>query len=159
MNGNNPFSEFQRQRDDNNNKIFAFVGGGALVAERKIVQNAVFFRGKRRFCGGGGGALVAERKIVQNAVFFFVGNATTIEFWKCKFYCREILLSLRRLLELQARNKKRDRSANSDLPLPMVWRDHGLNAPLSAVSPMNKGFSVSGAPFFGFGLADPAPEG
>ena len=28
---------------------------------------------------------------------FFVGNAT-IKFWKCKFYCREILLSLRRLL-------------------------------------------------------------
>ena len=30
--------------------------------------------------------------------FFFVGNATTIKFWKCKFYCREVLLSLRRLL-------------------------------------------------------------
>ena len=57
-------------------------------------------------------------------------------------------------------------SANSDLPLPhglapsetMVW-DHGPNPPLSAVNPMNKGFSVSGAPFFRFGLADPAPKG
>ena len=45
-----------------------------------------------------GGALAAERQIVQNAVFF-VGNATTIKFWMCKFYCREILLSLRRLLK------------------------------------------------------------
>ena len=27
-----------------------------------------------------------------------MGNATTIEYWKCKFYCREVLLSLRRLL-------------------------------------------------------------
>ena len=55
-------------------------------------------------------------------------------------------------------------SANSDLPLPhglAPFRDHGLrlNLPLSAVNPMHKGFSVSGAPFFGFGLADPAPKG
>ena len=45
---------------------------------------------------------------------------------------------------------------------PTPWagpfRDHGLNPPLSAVNPMNKGFSVSGAPFFGFGLGDPAPK-
>ena len=40
--------------------------------------------------------------------------------------------------------------ANSDLPL--VW-DHGLNRPPSTVNPMHEGFSVSGAPFFGFGLA------
>ena len=40
----------QRQRDDKN-KIFAFEGGGALGAERRIVRNAVF-----------------------------VGNATTIKF-------------------------------------------------------------------------------
>ena len=37
---------FQRRRDDNKNKICGFEGGGALRAERKIVQNAVF-RGKR----------------------------------------------------------------------------------------------------------------
>ena len=29
---------------------------------------------------------------------FFVGNATTIKYWMCNFYCWEILLSLRRLL-------------------------------------------------------------
>ena len=47
-------------------------------------------------------------------------------------------------------------------PLPRPWsgpfRDHGLNPPLSAVCPMQKGFFVSGAPFLGFGLADPAPK-
>ena len=56
--------------------------------------------------------------------------------------------------------------ANWDLPLPhglppsetMVW-DHGLNPALSTVKPMQEGFSVSGAPSFGFGLADPAPKG
>ena len=32
-------------------------------------------------------------KSSQNA-FIFWGNATTIKFWKCKFYCREILLSM-----------------------------------------------------------------
>ena len=37
----------QRRRDDNKSKIFGFWGGRALGAERKIVQNAVFFRGKR----------------------------------------------------------------------------------------------------------------
>ena len=46
---------------------------------------------------------------------------------------------------------------------PTPWsghfRDHGLNPPLSAANPMSKGFSVSGAPFFGFGLASPAPKG
>ena len=42
-------------------------------------------------------------------------------------------------------------------PYPMVWPlpRHQL----SAVNPMQKGFSVAGAPFFGFGLADPAPNG
>ena len=57
-------------------------------------------------------------------------------------------------------------SAKSDLPLPhglasseTMVSDHGLNPPLSAANPMHKGFSVSGAPFFGFGLADPAPRG
>ena len=57
-------------------------------------------------------------------------------------------------------------SANSDLPLPhgltssetTVW-EHGLNPPLSTVNPMHKGFSASGAPLFGFVLADPAPKG
>ena len=33
----------------------------------------------------------AERKIVHKRCFF-VGNATTIKFWKCKFYCREIFV-------------------------------------------------------------------
>ena len=46
---------------------------------------------------------------------------------------------------------------------PTPWsdpfRDHGPNPPLSAGNPMNQGFSVSGAPFFGFGLADHAPKG
>ena len=51
-------------------------------------------------------------------------------------------------------------------PYPMVWplagpwsQTMGLNPPLSAVNPMLKGFSVSGALFFGFGRADPAPKG
>ena len=45
-----------------------------------------------------GWALGAERTIVAKRCFVCVGNATTITFWKCKFYCREIFLSLRRLL-------------------------------------------------------------
>ena len=57
-------------------------------------------------------------------------------------------------------------SLSPDLPLPhglapsetMVW-DHGLNPPLSTENPRCKGFSGSGAPIFGFGLADPAPKG
>ena len=60
----------QRKRDDNKNKICAFRGGG--------------------WAGGQGGKL--------SKMLFFVGNATTIKFWKWKFYCREILLSWRRLL-------------------------------------------------------------
>ena len=59
----------QRRRDDNKNKIFGFWGGGAWGQ-----------RGK------------------SSKTLFFVGNAATIKFWKCKFYCRKILLSLRRLL-------------------------------------------------------------
>ena len=46
---------------------------------------------------------------------------------------------------------------------PTPWsgpsRDHGLNPALSTENPRNKGFSGSGAPIFGFGLADPAPKG
>ena len=46
---------------------------------------------------------------------------------------------------------------------PTPWsgpiRDHSLNPPLSTENPRNKGFSGSGAPIFGFGLADPAPKG
>ena len=34
----------------------------------------------------------------SSKMLFFVGNATTIKFLKCKFYCRELLLSLHRLL-------------------------------------------------------------
>ena len=43
----------------------------------------------------------AERKIIQKTLFL-VGNAVTIKFRKCKFYCRSILL-LRRLLNTLAR--------------------------------------------------------
>ena len=57
-------------------------------------------------------------------------------------------------------------SQSPDLPLPPVLApsetmvgDHGLNPPLSTKNPRNKGFSGSGAPIFGFGLADPAPKG
>ena len=56
--------------------------------------------------------------------------------------------------------------ANSDLPLPhglapsdTMVSDHGLNPALNTVNPMHEGLSVSGAPLFGFGLADPAPKG
>ena len=57
-------------------------------------------------------------------------------------------------------------SANSDLPLPhglapsetMVW-DHRPNPPLSAVNPMKKGFSVSGAPFFWIWSCRPRAQG
>ena len=37
----------QRKRDDNKNKICTFQGGVGRGAGRKIVQNAVFFHGKR----------------------------------------------------------------------------------------------------------------
>ena len=43
--------------------------------------------------GGQGGKL--------SKTLFFMGNVMTIKFWKCKFYCREILLSWRRLLKPQ----------------------------------------------------------
>ena len=58
------FCVFQRQRDDNKHKIYAF-----------------------------------EENRPKTLVF--KGNAMTIKFWKCKFYCREILLSLRRVLVLE----------------------------------------------------------
>ena len=42
-------------------------------------------------------------------------------------------------------------------PLPRPWSETMVSIPpLSAVNPMHKRFSVSGAPFCGFGLADPA---
>ena len=52
-------------------------------------------------------------------------------------------------------------------PTPTPWsgpfRDHGLRpwsqSPSEHRKPINKGFSGSGAPIFGFGLADPAPKG
>ena len=53
-------------------------------------------------------------------------------------------------------------SQSPDLPLPhglAPFRDHGLRPPLSTENPTNKGFSGSGAPILGFGLADPATKG
>ena len=50
-------------------------------------------------------------------------------------------------------------SGSTPTPWSGPFRDHGLNPPLSTENPKNKGFSGSGAPIFGFGLADPAPKG
>ena len=57
-------------------------------------------------------------------------------------------------------------SQSPDLPPPhrlapseTMVSDHGLGPPLSTEKPRNKGFSGSGAPIFGFGLADPATKG
>ena len=57
-------------------------------------------------------------------------------------------------------------SQSPDLPPPhglapseTMVSDHGLGPPLSTENPRNKGFSGSGAPIFGFGLAGPAPKG
>ena len=57
-------------------------------------------------------------------------------------------------------------SQSPDLPPPhglapseTMVRDHGLGPPLSTENPRNKGFSGSGVPIFGFGLADPATKG
>ena len=54
-------------------------------------------------------------------------------------------------------------------PYPMVWPllrpwpetmvSTTLKPSLSTENPRNKGLSGSGAPIFGFGLADPAPKG
>ena len=41
-------------------------------------------------------------------------------------------------------------------PIPRPFSDHGLSPTPSTVNPMHEGASVSGAPFFGFGLAEPA---
>ena len=70
----------QRKRDDNKNKICIFQGGG--------------------WAGGQRGKL--------SKTLFFVGNATTIKFWKWIFYCREILLSWRRLLNARKSKKARE---------------------------------------------------
>ena len=64
-------SQTQRLRNDNKNKICVFQGGGAWGAEKQIVSKTLFSW----------------------------GDAMTREFWKCQFYCLEILLSLRRLLQ------------------------------------------------------------
>ena len=64
------------------------------------------------------------------------------------------------------RAQKHRRSQSPDLPLPhglapsetMVW-DYGLTPPLSTENPGNRGFSGSGVPTIGFGLADPTPKG
>ena len=59
----------QRKRDDNKNKICAFQGGWAGGQRGKLAKTLLF-----------------------------MGNVMTIRFRKWKFYCREILLSWRRLL-------------------------------------------------------------
>ena len=64
----------QRRRHDTKNKIGGFEGGWGVGAERKIVQNRCFF----------------------------LGNAMTIQLWKCKYHSREIDLSLRRIRGSQA---------------------------------------------------------
>ena len=50
-------------------------------------------------------------------------------------------------------------SGSTPTPWSGPFRDHGLDPPLSTENPRNKGFSGSGAPIFGFGLADPALKG
>ena len=55
----------QRQRDDNKNKNFRFLRWGGAWGQR----------GK------------------SPKTLFFVGNATTIKFWKCKFYCRVVVIA------------------------------------------------------------------
>ena len=49
-------------------------------------------------------------------------------------------------------------SAKSDLSLPQGLAPSETMVS-SAVNPINEGFSVSGAPFCGFGLTEPAPKG
>ena len=65
-----------------------------------------------------------------------------------------------------ARRLRRSFSQSPDLPPPhglapseTMVSDHGLGPPLSTENPRNKGFSGSGAPIFGFGLADRATKG
>ena len=65
-----------------------------------------------------------------------------------------------------ASHQSTSKSQSPDLPLPhglapseTMVSDHGLNPRLSTETLRNKGFSGPGAPIFGFGLADPAPEG
>ena len=53
---------------------------------------------KNKFCVFEGGGLGGREENRPKTLFFFVGNATTIKFWMCEFDCREILVSLRRLL-------------------------------------------------------------
>ena len=81
----------QRERDDNKNKIWGLRGVG-----------------------------LGDREENCPKTLFFVGNATTIKFWKCKFYCREILLSLRRLLEKQVGGggETQGRGKHTIKPLP-----------------------------------------
>ena len=78
------------------------------LSQAKLAHSAVvfvfFFRDgettikiKFSLFEGGGGAFWGQRG-KSSKTLFFVGNATTIRFRKCKFYCRGILLSLRRLL-------------------------------------------------------------
>ena len=62
----------QRRRDDNINKTRVFWGGG--------------------------GHWAPGREENRPKTLFFLRNATTIKYWKWKLCCREILLSLRRLL-------------------------------------------------------------
>ena len=50
-------------------------------------------------------------------------------------------------------------SGSTPTPWSGPFQDHGLNPPLRTENPRNKGFSGSGAPIFGFGLADAAPKG
>ena len=56
--------------------------------------------------------------------------------------------------ELEREKNLGHSSKSPGLPVP-----HGLNPHLSTENPRNNGFSGSGAPIFGFGLADPAPKG
>ena len=65
------FTPYQRRRDDNKNRIFAFEGG-VLGAERKIVQKRLF-RGKRH------DNKILKVQILLSRNFVVIAQAPTLE--------------------------------------------------------------------------------
>ena len=75
-------------------------------------------------------------------------------------YCKKRSKSQFRIAQFVIWTPCLSKLGSTPTPWSAPFWDHGLDPPLSTVNPMLEGFSVSGAPLLGFGLADHArPRG
>ena len=76
----------------------------------------------------GAWALIQGGKL--STTLFFMGNVMTIKFWKWKLYCRDILLSWRRVLPVAGRGGASRNTLVSSCAIPGSWGEAAL--PLGA---------------------------